>query len=92
MVGFTDEGDALTKSFEFTQFRQQLRTRPQSQFLGIDMSQDDALRPLGDEAGLRVEYRAWRRRKDLSEPVCDDAGPGAQQTPRRTHWNRLTGR
>ncbi|WP_157887897.1 hypothetical protein [Frondihabitans sp. PAMC 28766] len=92
MVGLTDAGDAVTKSFEFTRFRQQLRTRPQRQLLGIDMSQDDALRLLGDEAALRVEYRAWLRRKGLPEPVCDDAGTGALQTPKRTLWNRLTGR
>jgi len=54
------------------------------------MSQDDALRLLGDEAALRVEYRAWRRRKGLSEPVCDDAGTGAQQPPKQTLWNRLS--
>jgi ligand-binding sensor protein len=38
VVGLTDEGDAVTKSFEFTRFRQQLQTRPQRQLYGIDMS------------------------------------------------------
>lgn len=86
----------MGREFEFARFRQQLRTRPQRQLLGIDIDQSTALRLLDDEQALLSEYQAWRDRAGLpSDPACPEVKMTTNRTQKPvggTIWQRLLGR
>ncbi|WP_143048605.1 hypothetical protein [Frigoribacterium sp. MCBA15_019] len=52
--------------YDYERFRQSLLNRAHRQRLGIDLSQEEALDVLSDDAATRQEYAAWRERMGLA--------------------------